>query len=596
MLESLHVSSVRPYGVRPYEWVVGVATFAVDPADPANARIVDLPLAPRDQDGKVRFESDVRLLRPTGSGNGRALVTVPNRGMLGVLPLSADAAFAVDTHQAPEAGDGFLLDDGWTLAWCGWQWDVLRQQGGLGLDAPRAEVTPGWLRVEFRLDTAEAHHALGDSSSFFQFASYPTANLEDPEAFLTIRSSPLGEKRTVPRDHWRFTDETHFEVDGGFQPFHWYELVYRSVFAPVVGTGLLGVRDFAASLQDSNDHVFAFGVSQSGRFLREFLFDGLNLDERGRQVFDGVLAHVASARRGEFNRRYGQPSLTHPLTPGYGPPYDNAGMLERQRASGGVPKLILTNSSWEYWRGDAALVHQHPHTGADLPEDPDVRAHLLAGTDHWGPFPIKDLLPVANPVHHRDETPVLRALFVQLVEWVCDGVAPTPSCVPRLSDGTAVERSEVLSVFHDCALPDPEHLPWTPAIDPGSTSWPLELGEPMVALVSAVDSTGNEVAGIRLPEVAVPLAAYTGWNPRVHIDGLPDVLHEMSGSRLPLPSAVTMPDRTTHERAARAAAKALVAARFLLDRDIERTVRAATAAYDEREHSEQERAAVDDSN
>ncbi len=580
MLESLQVRSAHPYGVRPYEWVVGVASFAVDPADPANASIVDLPLAPREEDGKVRFESDVRLLRPTGAGNGRALVTVPNRGMLGFLPLSVDGTFALDTHEPPEAGDSFLLDDGWTLAWCGWQWDVLRQHGGLGLDAPRAEVAPGWLRVEFRPDTAEADHALGDSSSFFRFASYPTADLHDPDAFLTIRTSPLGEKVTVPRDQWRFTDQTHFAVDGGFQPFHWYELVYRSTFAPVVGTGLLAIRDFAASLQDENDQVFAFGVSQSGRFLREFLFHGLNVDERGRQAFDGVFAHVASARRGEFNRRYGQPSLTHPLTPGYGPPYDNAGLLERQRASGGVPKLILTNGSWEYWRGDAALVHQHPRTGADLPEDPDVRAHLLAGTDHWGPSPIKAMLPVANPVHYLDATPILRALFVQLVEWVCDGVAPAPSCVPRLSDGTAVERTDVLTVFRGCALPDPAHLPWTPAIDPACASWPLELGEPMVALVSAVDASGNEVAGIRLPEVAVPVAAYTGWNPRVHVDGLPDVLHEMSGSRLPLPTAVTVPDRTTHERAARAAARGLVAARFLLERDIERTVEAATAAYD----------------
>jgi hypothetical protein len=501
--------------------------------------------------------------------------------MLGSLPFSVDAEFVRDAHQAPVPGDGFLLEEGWTFAWCGWQWDVLRQHGGLGLEAPRADVAAGWLRVEFRLDTAQDVHPLGTSSALLQFAEYPTADLDDPEAVLTVRTSPLGEKHAVLRDQWRFADETHVEVDGGFEPFHWYELVYRSPLAPVVGTGLLAIRDFAASLRDSHDRVFAFGESQSGRFLREFLYEGLNLDERGRQVFDGVLAHIASARRGEFNRRYGQPSLTFPLTPDYGPPYDTAGLLARQRALGEVPKLILTNSAWEYWRGDGALVHQDARTGADLPEDPDARAHALAGTDHFGPFVLKDLLPVANPVHHLEMTPVLRALFVQLVEWVCAGVAPAPSCVPRQSDGTLVERVAVLRAFRDCAVPDPAQLPWTPAIDPTSTTWPLELGEPMVALVSAVDSGGNEVAGIRLPHVAAPVAAYTGWNPRVHVDGLPDVLYEMSGSRLPLQSSVTVPDRASYEQAVRTAASALVGARFLLERDIERTIHTAMRLYDE---------------
>jgi alpha/beta hydrolase family protein len=566
VLESLDVRDVRAFGDRPYEWVSAVAAFAVDPGAPGNDRIADLGLAPRGPDGRVRFTADVRLLRPTGGGCGRALVVVPNRGRIGPVPFSLDAPLPAGALDVPAAGDGFLLDRGWTIAWCGWQWDLPREEG-LGLDAPRADVGPGWLRVEFRPDRLEPDHALSDSGPLFRYTDYPTADVDDPDATLTVRTTPMGPDRTVPRSRWRFTGPTRFAVDGGFRPFHWYRLTYRSTSAPVVGTGLLAMRDIGAHLRAGHAHVFAYGVSQSGRFLRQFLHEGLNLDEGGGQVFDGVFAHIASARRGEFNARFGQPALTHPLTPAYGPPHDTTALLRRQRSLGGVPKLVLTNSAFEYWRGDGALVHQDARTGDDLPEDPDARAHLIAGTDHLGGLlAMKRLAPVANPVHGLDPSPVLRALLVQLVEWVCDGVEPAPSRVPRRADGTAVTREEVLAAFPGAARPDVEHLPWTPVIDPDRRALPLEPGEPLVALVSAVDAGGNEVAGIRLPAVAAGTAAHTGWNPRVHVDGLPEVLYEMVGSRLPRPGAA--PARAAIE----AAADALVADRFLRPADRERAV------------------------
>ena len=572
MIESFDVRSVSPYRDLAYEWVIAEAKFAVDPGHASNTRIVDLNRAPRDDDGMVRFESDVRLLRPIKNANGRTLVVIPNRGMLGAIPFSVDTVPVPGPTEDPDPGDGLLLEQGWTVAWCGWQWDVLRANGWIGLDAPQAVVEPGWMRVEFRPDVEQATHRLSDSSPLFQFSDYPTADGADPEAFLTVRTTPLGPKQVVPRASWRFLDDGEFGLDGCFQPFHWYELVYRSDFAPVVGSGLLAIRDFGSWLRESCDHLLAFGISQSGRFLRQFLFDGMNVDEGGRQVFGGVFSHIAGARRGEFNGRFGQPSLTHPLTPGYGPPYDTGGLLERQKAVGGVPKLFSVNSSWEYWRGDGALVHQDSRTGADLPEDPAARSYLVSGTDHFGPFALKELLPVANPTHMLDVTPILRALFVQLVEWVCEGLEPSPSCVPRQSDGTAVGREEVLAAFHEGALPDPGELPWTPFVDPNSTSWPLELGEPMVALVSPVDPGGNEVAGIRLPAISVPVSAYTGWNPRIKVEGLPDVLYEFAGSRLPLQRGATPLARPRYDESVRDAARSLVGLRFLLERDVDRVV------------------------
>jgi hypothetical protein len=583
VLASLDISNVVPYRNRPYEWVAATAAFSVDPSAGTNSRITDLTLAPRHEDGSVRFESDVRLLRPTGQGNGKVLLVVPNRGMLGGVPFSLDlAATAFAPTEDPDPGDGFLLDSGWAIAWCGWQWDVHRHQGWLGLDAPLAGVEPGWMRVEFRPDVELPDHRLSDSSAQFEFKDYPTADRNDQEASLTVRTSPLGDKRLLPRESWRFSDQATVVLDGGFQPFHWYELIYRTSLAPVIGAGLLAVRDFSSWLHQQHDRVFAFGISQSGRFLRQFLHDGLNLDEDGRRVFDGVFTHITGARRGEFNCRYGQPSLTHPLSPAYGPPYDMAGLLSRQRAAGGVPKVLSTNSSWEYWRGDGALLHQDAETGEDLPEDGDARTYLLSASDHYGATPLKDLLPAANPVHHLDVAPLLRALFVGLERWVCDGVEPPPSGVPRRASGTLVEREKVLGQFHDTARPDPAFLPWTPGIDPINWSWPLALGEPKVALVSDVDEGGNEVAGIRLPAVAAPVAAYTGWNPRVRVEGLPGVLYEFVGSRLPLQHSAAWPERADYEQKARQAARSLVDGRYLLERDLERTVAEAMRLYDTR--------------
>jgi hypothetical protein len=248
-------------------------------------------------------------------------------------------------------------------------------------------------------------------------------------------------------------------------------------------------------------------------------------------------------------------------------------LLERQRSRGGVPRIILTNSAWEYWRGDAALVHQDAVTGADLPDDPDVRVHLVSGTDHIGAAPeIKATIPLRNPPHQLDPTPIHRALFAQVEAWALDGVDPEPSMVPRRSDGTAVTRGVVLAAFDPSVTPAEDVLPYTPDLDPDSTTWPIACGAPRAALVSAIDDTGNERAGIRLPAVETGIAAYTGWNPRRHVDGLPDVLYDMVGSRIV---------RAPHERVTvediRHAAEALVQRRFLLRSDVDLVVEQALA-------------------
>jgi hypothetical protein len=252
--------------------------------------------------------------------------------------------------------------------------------------------------------------------------------------------------------------------------------------------------------------------------------------------------------------------------------------------------MIFTNTSAEYWSGDGALTHVDPYTGRDLPEDPDVRTYMVAGADHFGSSNFKESLPTGNAVHRLDVTPVNRALLIALEEWVIEGVQPPASRVPRTSDGTAISRKDVLSRFGHAASPSLASLPNArsvdlgPDADRGIGTWPVKLGETFVDLVSAIDADGNEVAGIRLPAVAAPLAAYTGWNPRKHIEELPDVLYERIGSRLPFPPGrPSVTDRyatSDHYAAAvRTAAEALVAQRFMLADEVDSVVKKAVADY-----------------
>jgi hypothetical protein len=217
-------------------------------------------------------------------------------------------------------------------------------------DPTVVDVAPGWLRSDLRIDAPIQERSLNDVVQFsagmspLVFASYPTVDVEDPEAVLRVRAAQMGPSEVIPRSEWWFTSSPTIAVRDGFRPQRWYELVYRSAYAPVVGAGLLAVGDMGVHLRAEHDAVFAHGVSQSGRFLRELLFEGLNLSEDGLQVFDGVMPVIASARRGEFNRRFAQPSLLAPMMPEYGPPYDSTSLLARQRERCGTRKVMLVNS------------------------------------------------------------------------------------------------------------------------------------------------------------------------------------------------------------------------------------------------------------
>jgi Alpha/beta hydrolase domain len=632
----------RAFGrIGSYELVEGVARFAVDPEAPENAAITDLRLAARGAAGMVGFEADFCVLRPAdpAQASGRLLFPVANRGRRASVPFSVLAApppSPAEVTERIDPGDGFLLERGWAIAWCGWQWDVVRRPGVLGLAAPQARPPAGdpdtGVLVQFQPHVHQAWHDLGHWPLHpppglleHTHTPYLPRDLDDPAAVLAVREHPHGPAVEMPRANWRFgrevdghvvPDATCVWLSGGFRPGRVYELRYRPRDCPVVGVGPLAVRDFVSHLREGSpagrvDHAIAFGVSQTGRFLRELLHLGLDVDGAGRKVFDGVMIHVAGARRGEFNQRYGQPSVQHAPGLGHLPPFADRDLLAARRAHGDPPRIVSINTSSEYWRTEASLTHTDEAGETDVEPPHGARTYLFAGCQHGpgAPLATRDsmLAPWVRPANCLttvDYAPLLRAALVNLERWVVEGVEPPPSAVPRVADGTAVERAEVLRRFAaipEAVLPRADRLPTLRRLDLGERTGqgvvrhPAVAGEPYRCLVSSVDADGNEEAGIRLPDLTVPLASHTGWNPRRPESGAEGQLLDMLGSSVPLPRTRGERERTGDPRRSiqerygsreeycrlvRREAERLALARHLLAEDVERVVARAAASWD----------------
>ena len=633
----------------PYERIDAVAHYAVDPAHPANAGVVDLDRSDRDADGKVRFSGDATFLVPVdpARANRALLLDVPNRGNRLAMRSFNMAPFDLMPTDEITPGDGFLFERGWCIAWCGWQWDVPNPSVRMGLRAPvvpRAKLTPaGRMQLRIQPDQATDTFALTDHhvGSVGNHAPIPTIDANDPDAALWVREHLFDTPERIPRDRWTFARRNGDDGDstipdpgsvllaGGFEPGRIYDLVYTPAECPVVGTGLLAVRDLAAWARGSGeaptagrvDHVIAEGVSQCGRFLRTFLHTGLNLDEAGSQVFDGVLVHVAGGRRGEFNHRYGQPSVQPTPSLGHRFPFADepqtdpgsgrrAGLLDRQRALGGVPEIFYTDTSSEYWRGDAGLAHRDLESGTDVEPPAEVRRYLFASTQHGpGAVPFTDRSMFgshgANRLNVVDYRPLFRAALENLRVWIADGIEPPESVFPRAKDTTAVPREVVMSALAaipGLALPRADRLPSLAPMDLGENAadgipeLPATFtGEPYPSRVSAVDACGNELGGLRMPEVTVPVATHTGFNPRHADTGGDGQILEYLGSTVPLArnaatrEASSDPRPSIAERYAsrdaylaevRAAAQRLVEARYLLTGDVELCVTLAGERYD----------------
>ena len=576
----------QPFGgCGEYERIDGVLTCAVNPGHPANAAIVDLRHAPRDDDGRVRFDADFTLVAPVdpARGNGRLLVEAVNRGRRRMIPFFNRApAPPIDSPELP-AGDGFLQRRGYSVLSVGWQWDVYRSAALIGLEAPPVlldgQPVTGQCCVEIRPHTAENTRRLSNRDH----RPYPAADRDDPGAMLLMRDWEDGPDTLLPRSEWQFARDDgaggiipsagHICLAGGFQPGKIYRVIYTAANPVVVGCGMLALRDAAAWLRAPDPsrpvapagyrYAYAYGISQSGRLLRTMIYLGLNMDEGkpgagGRAVFDGLLPHVAGGRMGEFNHRFAQPSCQS--NPGFGhqfPFADNTltdpltgqtdGLLRRLRAggTGAVPKIIYTNSAAEYWRGDGCLTHIDGTGKVDLAPADETRHYLFAGAQHLPGAPEArdgagpDGSAGAHPYNAVDYIPLLRAALVNLDRWASEGVAPPASRHPRRDDGTAVRQSEYLANWP--AIPG-RRIPSLPRLwrvreldlganaDAGIAAYPVAEGREYPHLAPAADADGNDRPGIRLPDIAVPVGTHTGWNLRHPGTGAPEQLQSMQGS------------------------------------------------------------------
>jgi len=638
-----------------YERVGARATLHVDPNAAHNAAVVDLDQAPTHADGRVTLSTDVQILKPvdTGRANRRLFIELCNRGNKRCLQFFNDAPATNDPRQDADFGNGFLMRRGYTLCWIAWQGDILRGNGRITMDLPiagqRDVPITGWVRSEF-IPGADGQTTY-PLSSWISTRSHPAVSLDTTSAALTRRRYPDDTPEPIPPDQWMFArteggrgldnqgaetaivaSDTHIHMPSGFKPGWIYELLYEARDPLVLGLGHVAVRDVTSFLRNdpadrngspnpligadgsaSIEKVYAWGRSQTGRYLRDFVHHGFNCDTQGRRVFDGILPHVSGGGLMWLNHRFA--NAVRPagqeyedcLTPADRFPFSYAqstdhltgqtdAILKRPATD---PLVMHSQSATEYWQRRGSLVHTTTN-GQDLEQPETVRVYLWASSQHFADPRLRD---AANSVCRERINVVatsmlFRALLDAMDAWASDGTPPPASRMPRQADGTLINGAQWHAQFP--AIPGvmvpkgPAGLPlidWGPDASGGRLREPPSLDREQVYVVQvpSVDHDGNDLAGVRAPMVQVPLATYTGWNIRKRGFGH-GAMHEFSGSTLPFPETESERQQTRDPRPSiaaryrdldaylaqiRQAAQELVADRLMLEEDVERCIETA---------------------
>jgi Alpha/beta hydrolase domain len=555
-----------------YEKIVGKVYGEVDPKNPLNKVIVNLDKAPRNRRGQVEYWSDFCILKPgdMARGNGKIFYDAPNRGSKRILSFLNDAPATNDPTTPEDAGNGFLMRQGYTVVWCGWQGDLMPQKNWLVMGVPVAtnngKEIVSKVRTEIVVDKKgiKSQSLSGDE----RVKSYVAAAHKKSQASLTVREKSYGTRIPVPVSEWEFASCAKASPTGketikpsnkelclpsGFKPGHIYEFIYPAKNPLVLGLGFAVVRDWVSflryDLKDSTGrpnplvsgktatgirYSYGWGRSQSGRFLRDFVYHGFNEDESRRKVFDAIAPHVAGGGRLFLNYEFARPVTssqqhTNQLEPELFPHAYNMlkdaqtgrrdGILKRPKTD---PYVFHTQTSTEYWQKRGCLAHTDGK-GRDVTPPDKVRIYVIASAQHNSPFgsePVKD--DTQQPVNPLPAGDVLRALMVALDLWVTQGVSPPPSQYPRVGNGTLVRPDFQSTGFpkipgicfaglHNRQL----FLDYGRNILRGRMDLhpPRQIGNGAYAiLVPKVDGDGNDLAGIRLPAVQVPIGTYTGWN------------------------------------------------------------------------------------
>jgi hypothetical protein len=552
------VAGGRAFGdAGPYETLTGTISFAVDPANPHNAVIVDLDKAPKNGRGRVEFSSDLVIVKPKdpARGNGVLFFDVVNRGNKSLLSVFSRGGRATTLTTDAEIGDAYLLKQGYTLVMVGWQFDVDAGRGQVGFSAPTAtdngRPIKGWVRMAFISDKPVQSF---DYSSGYNTRTYLPVDTHAADYRLTVREGTFAPPRLIPRDQWDFAravnersepDPKSIYLKTGFKPGLTYELAFETQNPPVAGLGMAAIRDAASAFKYGTNQVatgrlaYMYGASQTGRLIRQLIHEGFTIDESGRKAFDAAFIQTGAVGVGSFNERFAQPNELGPFTQTKFPflyrttvdPFTGReDGLGRLIPAGMEPKLFLVDSSSEYWdRGRvAAMRHTSMDGTEDIEDAPNVRVFQLAGTKHGaGSFPAID-----NGGQFKENTNdyrwAQRGLLAALDAWTRLGTEPPASTHPRLSDHTLIAHD----AFHFPGLPGLQQPTFVPGGFRADVPSPYSV---MPFLLPAVDSDGNEVSGIRLPFVSVPLATFTGWQFRSDRIGAPSTLIAMAGAYIELP-------------------------------------------------------------
>lgn len=623
-----------------YERIIGRVYYEIDPELPQNRPIVDLDLAPRNGRGRVAFSADLFILAPSdlSKANGAILYDVNNRGNKLALRFFNDAPGRNDPRTQEDAGHGFLMRQGFILVWSGWIGELLPGDDRLRLDVPIASRDDGPITGRVRCEIVPTEDTQRCSITRENHGSYAPADGALRKATVTHRERPSEARIPIPPDQWTLhvadvpedapaqLPLVELELPAGMKRGHIYEVIYEARDPQVHGVCFAAVRDLVSALKfgTGENHplridgkapaarAHGFGVSQSGRFLREFLYWGFNEDEQGRQVFDGLIPHVSGGGLGSFNHRFAQPTRHVTQHDHHDYPADRFpfayetqhdpvsgredGILQRAAATGTAPLLLHTQSAAEYWTRSGSLPHTDPlgTRDADLPET--VRVYSFGGTQHgsgsWPPTegPGKYL---DNPADYR---PLLRALLVALDRWVTDAQDPPPSVYPSIQQGTLVHWNQSSTGFPDIPGVQYPQVIQQPCLLDFGPRWeteriidcqPPEPRGDYRVLVPRCGPDGNELGTLLPPEVAVPLATYTGWNLRRREAGAENQLVSLVGAYLPLPTTreeresrkdprLSLEERygtsDEYRRQLRAACIALQADGYLLEEDVERII------------------------
>jgi hypothetical protein len=557
---------------------------------------------------------------------------VVNRGNQ-ALRVNLGAERSNNPSTLAHAGDGFMMRQGYAIVWSGWQGDVLPGNGRLTTNFPVAKNPDGspirrWITAEFVFQKPSFSVPLSFDRESLDVKPYPAVEESMAKARLYRRAGVHDARELIPNDQWSFArcadgqNKTPSKTDicfpTGFSPNYIYELTYEARDPIVMGLGFAATRDLISYLRyngsvenplfDNQENkpprwAIGFGSSQSGRLLKDLIYQGFNQDESGRIVFDGAIPHLSASRRTFTNFEFAMPgrfatALEGHFTPGDEFPFTyetltdpvskkTDGWLLRCRQQNACPKIMHWDSGAESWQGRNSLVVGDPMAKKDVPIPENVRLYYFSSTQH-GPTDKPDrgmCQQLNNPLSYQETQ---RALLVVMQAWVTQGVQPPPSRFPRISDGTLVP-----------SLPQSaQGFPTIPGVrykgqpnDLSVNDYTVQpvthmKGKEYPLLVPKVDRDGNEIGGIRAVGLQVPLATYSGWNLRAkgfiedelcYLNGQYILFaktkeeREKSGdARLSIEERYK--DQADYVQQISRAARTLVDERFLLPEDAERLI------------------------